>query len=183
MPAVAPPDPPLSDGVVTIREIRADDEAAITTICDDPTIARWIPLPSPYTAVDFQLWRGRALDGRAAGDALELVIADADDRPVGSIAIKELATPGYGEIGYLIGAEHRGRGLAARAVRLLRDWAARELGAERIDLLIHHENAPSQRVAREAGFSETGEYRPCRRGCNPDTADHKVFAWPGGEDA
>jgi RimJ/RimL family protein N-acetyltransferase len=183
MPPVAPPDPPLADGVVRVREIRAGDEAAMTEICNDETAARWIPLPVPYTERDFQIWWQQVRDDSAAGTSLGLLIADADDRAIGSIGIKELSTPGYGEIGYLLGAEHRGKGLATRALRLVRHWAAHALGLERIELLIHHENEASQHVARAAGFAETGEYRPCRRGGNPDTADHKVFAWPGAEEA
>ena len=65
--------------------------------------------------------------------------------------------PGYGEIGYWVVAEARGRGIATRAVRLLADWAREELGLTQIDVLPHKDNAPSRRVAEKAGFRDTGE--------------------------
>ena len=41
-----------------------------------------------------------------------------------------------GEIGYLVAAEARGRGIAGRAVALLTRWGFDELGLERIELRI-----------------------------------------------
>jgi RimJ/RimL family protein N-acetyltransferase len=182
MPPVPYPDPPPTDGVVTLRGPVPEDAAVVTAFCDDPSILPWIPLPSPYTERDFHDWRTAADARREAGEGLEVIIS-VDGRAVGTLGFKELARPGYTEIGYLMGAPSRGQGYASRAVRLARDHAVRSLGVERVELLIHHDNEPSQRVARAAGFAETGEYRPCRTGCNPDKADHKVFAWPGAEEA
>lgn len=183
MAAIPYPDPPVTDGVVTLRAHRDDDVEAVVAFCDDPSILPWIPLPSPYTRADFEEWITGAEARRQAGQELALLIADADDRPIGNLSFKDLDRPGYAEIGYLIGASSRGKGYMARALRLARDHARHALGTETIELLIHHDNEASQRVARAAGFTETGEYRPCRTGCNPERADHKVFAYPGAEDA
>jgi len=163
--------------------MRDEDARIVTAYCDDPSILRWIPLPSPYTEADFLEWKRQAEERRLTGEGLEMLIVDEEDRPIGGVGMKELGRPGYAEIGYLLSADARGRGHAARALRLARDYAFRELGRERVELLIHQDNEPSQRVARAAGFAETGEYRPCPRGCDPDVGDHKVFAWPGAEEA
>ena len=48
--------------------------------------------------------------------------------------------PGYGEIGYWVAKAARGKGVATRAVVLLRDYAAAELGLELIELIIHEGN-------------------------------------------
>lgn len=183
MPPLPYPDPPPSDGVVTLRPRRPDDAAAVAAFCNDEEITRWIPLPSPYAESDFFEWDRLSEQERAAGRAFALLIVDADDRPVGSIGLKHLDRPGYAEIGYMLGRDARGQGYAARALRLARDHATHALGVERVECLIHHDNEASQRVARAAGFSETGEYRPCETGCAPDKADHMVFAWPGAEEA
>ena len=63
---------------------------------------------------------------------------------------------GYGEIGYWVAADARGRGIATRATRLLADWARDELGLTRIEILPHKDNAPSRRVAEKLGFRDTG---------------------------
>lgn len=183
MPPVPPPDPPLRDGPTGLRQMREDDAPIVTAYCDDPSIRRWVELPSPYTEAEFREWRRQAEERRLAGEGLELLIVDAEDVPIGGMGLKQLDRPGYAEIGYLLSAPARGRGHATRALRLLRDYAVRQLGRERVELLIHHENEPSRRVARAAGFAETGEYRPCRQGPDPQTADHEVFAWPGAGEA
>jgi RimJ/RimL family protein N-acetyltransferase len=183
MPAVPFPDPPLTDGVVSLRPRRSEDAPAVTAFCDDPSITRWMPLPSPYNESDFHDWDRVSEQERAEGRGFSLLVVDGDDRPIGTLGFKHLDRPAYAEIGYLMGAPSRGKGYMTRALRLARDHALRGLGAERVELLIHHDNEPSQRVARAAGFAETGEYRPCPTGCSPDKADHKVFAYPGAEEA
>lgn len=183
MAAIPFPDPPLTDGVVTLRPHRPEDAEAVVEYCDDPSILRWIPLPSPYRREDFEEWQANCRRAREEGRELALAIADADDRAIGNLGFKHLDRPGYTEIGYLMGAPSRGRGYMTRALRLARDHALHAMGVERVELLIHHDNEASQRVARAAGFAETGEYRPCPTGCNPEKADHKVFAYPGAEEA
>jgi RimJ/RimL family protein N-acetyltransferase len=174
---------PLSDGVVTLRPRRPEDARAVAEFCNDDTITRWIPLPSPYRESDYRDWVEVGEGEREQGRGLQLLIADADDRPVGSLVFKHLDRPGYAEIGYLLARGARGRGYATRALRLARDHALHAMGIERVELLIHHDNEDSQRVARAAGFAETGEYRPCPTGCEPEKPDHKVFAYPGAEEA
>jgi RimJ/RimL family protein N-acetyltransferase len=84
--------------------------------------------------------------------------------------------PRYGEIGYWVAAAARGRGVASRAVTLLRDWAAEELGLELIELVIHEQNALSCRVAERTGFLDTGERRCAPRTEPPGPHDHAVYA-------
>ncbi len=177
------PDPPLTDGVVTLRPHRPEDREAVAAFCDDESARRWIPLPSPYGPEDYDEWQVNCRAAREEGRELALAIADAEDRPIGNLGFKHLDRPGYAEIGYLMGGPSRGQGYMARALRLARDHALHEMGVERVELLIHHDNEASQRVARAAGFAETGEYRPCATGCTPDKPDHKVFAYPGAEEA
>ena len=50
---INPPNPPLSDGVITLRAFRAEDAPAINAACQDREIQRWIPMiPVPYTEAD-----------------------------------------------------------------------------------------------------------------------------------
>ena len=44
--------PRLSDGRLTVRPRRKDDAEAVAAMCDDPRVARSIPLPNPYTLAD-----------------------------------------------------------------------------------------------------------------------------------
>jgi RimJ/RimL family protein N-acetyltransferase len=84
--------------------------------------------------------------------------------------------PGFGEIGYWVAAEARGRGIATRGVRLLADWCRDELGLTRIEVLPHKDNLPSRRVAEKAGFTDTGELVGSPRG-GVEKPIYAVYAW------
>lgn len=166
--------PVLTDGVITLRPPSHDDIDAIYEACQDPEIQTWTNVPSPYArehAVDY-VERVSKLPGTEAFLGFE------DDRLVGSFSVMEIDRErAYAEIGYWVAAPARGRGLATRAVTLLRDWAAEELGARLIELIIHEDNLPSKRVAERTGFLCTGERRPAPRQEEPGPANHDVYAW------
>ena len=103
---------------------------------------------------------------------------DDEDRILGSFGLMELdKAPGYGEIGYWVAKDARGKGVATRAVALLRDWAAQEQGCELVELVIHADNALSVRVAERTGFLDTGERRTAPRQEGATALDHAVYAW------
>jgi RimJ/RimL family protein N-acetyltransferase len=156
--------PTLRDGDLTLRPKRPEDVDAITAACQDPEIPRWTFVPSPYTRADAEAYLRSSAEDEAAGVAAGFLAVDGDDRLLGSFGVMELdREAGYGEIGYWVAAEARGRGVATRAVRLLTDWARRELGLKRIEILPHKDNAASRRVAENAGYRDTGELRGAPR--------------------
>ena len=150
--------PTLRDGDLVLRPKRLDDVDALVAACQDPEIPRWTFVPSPYTREHAEAFLARSAEEEAAGKSVNLLAVDAEDRLLGSFSVMELdLEPGYGEIGYWVVAEARGRGVATRGVRLLADWAREELELTKIDVLPHKDNAPSRRVAEKAGFHDTGE--------------------------
>jgi RimJ/RimL family protein N-acetyltransferase len=169
--------PTLRNGDLILRPKRAEDADAITAACQDPEIPRWTLVPTPYTRADAEAFIAGSERDAADGRAANLVAVDADGRLLGSFSVMELdRAPGFGEIGYWVAADARGRGVATRAVRLLADWARRELNLTRIEVLPHRDNAPSRRVAEKAGFHDTGELKPCPR-AEDDAPVYAVFAW------
>jgi RimJ/RimL family protein N-acetyltransferase len=159
---VRPPDPPLTDGVVTLRPWTLDDVPVIARSCNEPEIARWMhQIPSPYAEQDAReyviatrhAWR----DGAGAFFA---IVDTASGEPVGSIGMHILdAQFSNVEVGYWAAAPARGRGLTTRALRLISRWAIDEVGAKRIQLRADVLNAPSLRVAEKAGFTREGTQR------------------------
>jgi RimJ/RimL family protein N-acetyltransferase len=167
--------PELTDGTVTLRPHRPEDAEPIAAACRDPEIQRWLPrIPRDYTVRDFEAWRAESARMAAEGRSMSLLII-ADDEPIGAIGLNDFDTKPH--IGYWIAAPARGRGLAVRALRLMRDWVYRELGVAPVEVLIHPDNVPSRRVALRAGFTPTGEYRTPREGDVPGR-DYLVYAWP-----
>jgi GNAT acetyltransferase-like protein len=64
------PTPPLSDRIVTLRELTAADVAAVTVACRDPEIVRWTTeIPENYTEEDARQWIESTLAGWKRGNA------------------------------------------------------------------------------------------------------------------
>jgi len=144
------PDPPLTDGRVTLRGWEARDVPAIVAMCGDPDVIRFTSVPVPYGADDARLWLDLHPGRLAAGDGA---------RPVGSIGVRVLHDQGSAETGYHVVREARGRGLATAALRLLAGWTFAELEVGRLQLTTHLDNPASQRVAEKAGFHREGVLR------------------------
>jgi RimJ/RimL family protein N-acetyltransferase len=170
--------PTLRDGDLVLRPKRADDVDALTAACQDPEIPRWTFVPSPYTRDDAVAYLARSAEEEAAGSTVNLLAVDAaDDRLLGSFSLMEIdRETGYGELGYWVAADARGRGIATRALRLLADWARDELALTRLDVLPHKDNVASRRVAEKAGFTDTGELVGSPR-AGIDDPIYAVYAW------
>ncbi len=145
--------PPLrveSRGLV-LREWADGDLAAMRDLFDDVDVAYRTPFDSPF---DLAAAR-RYLEGarRGARDDLRVHLAITTD---GQTALGEVVlNRATGGISYVVGAPHRGRGLASRAVQVMTDHAHEALSLPRVILEIEPDNHPSIRVARSAGFHLT----------------------------
>jgi RimJ/RimL family protein N-acetyltransferase len=151
----------LTDGRIRLRTPTPDDAAAITEACQDPEIARWTRVPTPYTeqdARDFVEYSDRA---RRAGQELVLLVVDPrTDELFGAVALHRVDDPdGVAQVGYWVTREARGRGVATAAVRLLAAWAFGGLGLSRLEVLTAVGNEASHRVAERSGFRREGVLR------------------------
>ena len=125
-------------------------------------------MPSPYTREDALAWIALCELELQTGRAIDWLAVDATGEVVASVAIQGIADD-RAEVGYWVAAPARGRGLAARAVRLVSAWALGELGLRQLEIIAHEDNAASLAVARAAGYAETGEttcrrWKGCRKG-------------------
>ncbi len=155
-----PPDPPLGDEAVLLRPPGDSDAPAIAAACTDPEIARWVPIPVPYTLADAEAFLEIVNDGWATGRHATFAIEErATGRLVGMIGLDSGAVPERASVGYWLAPSARGRGLAARAVRLVADWAFADPVLERLELTTLVGNDPSGRVALRAGFRREGILR------------------------
>ena len=138
------PDAPVrlvGDGLV-LREWEERDLPVMVELLDDPEVARWTPLPTPFTPEEA---RGR-LERSRRRDPLQLAVTTDGDEPMGEVMLMST-----GHLGYVLGPRHRGKGLAAGAVVLLRDHA-HDVGHDVVRLEISAGNEASERLARRTGF-------------------------------
>jgi RimJ/RimL family protein N-acetyltransferase len=156
VPAIAFPDPPLTDGVVTLRAYTDADVPALVEICRDPEVPRWTLVPSPYHEDDARAWIDRVADGLSTGSRITFAIARSGDAgaALGSVGLQAIDWDvRAADIGYMLAARARGRGFATRAVQLAAAWAFDTLGLERLELRTMEQNAASRAVAARAGFA------------------------------
>jgi RimJ/RimL family protein N-acetyltransferase len=155
------PEPPLADPEIILRPPREGDVAAITAACQDPLIARFTLVPSPYSEHDAREWLRVADSLRARGEGVHFAIASRqDDSYLGSVGLNRIDW-GHrvGQIGYLVAPHARRRGVATGAVRLLAGWALQSLNLGRVEIRVDVENGTSQAVAEAAGFIREGVLR------------------------
>jgi RimJ/RimL family protein N-acetyltransferase len=164
--AVRPPDPPLSDGVVTLRPWgEKGDVEAVTAACNDRAIAEFLELiPSPYTEDDARAYIQQCREGWDEETLTNFAITDAETgEAVGSVGVRWVEPDqGVAEVGYWVAPEARGKGLCTRAVQLVSRWLLADQGIERLQLRAEEQNTPSRRVAEKAGFIEEGILRSSR---------------------
>ena len=151
----------LTDGVVRLRPIADADLDAITAACQDPEISRYTTIPSPYERHHAREWMNASAAGMAAGSDLGLLVVEAESGALlGSVGLHGLnPVNGRCSSGYWVAPESRGRGTAARALRLLCGYAFDELEVRRVELWIEPENSASRRVAAAVGFVCEGRMR------------------------
>lgn len=143
-----------AEGLV-LREWRDGDVPRMVTMFDTPDIDRWTPLAHPFDVAAAEAYLERAHERRAQG-SLQLAITEDGAEPLGEVLLFSTDLDTTCELGYMVGPEHRGRGLAARAIRAVLPLAKAE-GYQEARLRIDVDNVVSQRVARSAGFEPTSE--------------------------
>ena len=161
---LAPPDPPLADGVVVLRAGAERDLKRLLEDGSDPETQRWINVPVPYARTDAEEELERLTGCWDDPDAaIALVIADATSGDyAGSLILNHARPDGIVELGYSVHPAERGRGLAGRALVLLATWAFAKVGAARLEARTDPGNVASQRTLSRAGFSREGLERGSR---------------------
>ncbi|MEU4833715.1 GNAT family N-acetyltransferase [Streptosporangium sp. NPDC023615] len=149
-----------------LREWTDDDLPAMVGLFDEPQVARWTPLRSPFDAGAAREYLARARAARAAGRGVQLAVTEDGREALGEVLL--FLRPGeaqVAELAYAIGARHRGRRLAARAVEVMARYAATSLGMRGLALRVDPANEASVAVARATGFHLTD--------AEPETLDRR----------
>ena len=172
--------PTLSDGEITLRAWRdADVDSAIAG--HDDLIAHWFgfdvvtPTHEQHQAA-VERWRA----GWADRSVVSFVIEHGSEL-VGSCEVRRVEQS-TGELSWILYAGHRGHGFAARAVRVLVDWAMTDLGQgglglTRVQAKVEPGNEASLRVASRAGLRREGVRRVVPgTGDRPATSEYVILA-------
>jgi RimJ/RimL family protein N-acetyltransferase len=134
------------------------DEQAIFEACQDPQIARFVPVPNPYERKHAAGFIKYAAAGWESGREMTWAIRS----EVGLIGMTSLrVNDDEAEIGYWLSADARGRGHAAEAVGAALDFgfSPEGLGLVRVEWRAAVGNTASARVGQRLGFSFEGTLR------------------------
>ncbi|MBP2475152.1 RimJ/RimL family protein N-acetyltransferase [Crossiella equi] len=148
---------------VVLRPYTKADAAAMYEVFQDPeahmlsSTLPWYPIPPDAAQARFEEMR-HDWDKPLAKNvpfAIEL-----DGELAGSCSLWGIDYHHRnGEIGITVRPEHRGKGVSTDAVRVLCQYAFRNLGLHRVRLVTGVRNVPMQRAALAAGFTEEGRHR------------------------
>jgi RimJ/RimL family protein N-acetyltransferase len=168
----------LTDGVVRLRRVEPSDVDHLFRLHSLPEVVATSVPPEPRDRARLERRCAHAESAWLAGERADLVILDA-------------ATGGYaGDIGlyywepltrqamtgYSLLPEWRGRGYATRAVRLVVQWAHRDVGLVRVVAGTAPDNVASQRVLERAGFVREGYQRSRLPGPDGTRIDDVMYA-------
>jgi RimJ/RimL family protein N-acetyltransferase len=144
---------------VTLRRWRTDDASAVFAACQDSLIARFTPIPQPYTEEHARSFveRGREC-WTAHGECLFAIVGATSGEFLGAMTRHEPRRHRV-EFGYWLAPAARGRAVASRALRLIADWTLAATHLVRLELWTDADNDAPGRVAEQAGFSREGVLR------------------------
>jgi RimJ/RimL family protein N-acetyltransferase len=153
---------PLSDGVVVVRPMMAEDASPYAACFrDDRDLGRFLGLE---TDPDEQTLRDR-IDGQSSqledGRFVELTIADPDSNAFwGSVLLHSFAWKHRRcEVGFWVVPAARRQGVASRSVTLVLNWAFNDLDLLRAEITTTPDNPAVPDLAERLGFRREGALR------------------------
>jgi RimJ/RimL family protein N-acetyltransferase len=156
---LTPPDPPLGDGEILLRKRRESDVPAIAEASLDPETRRRLD-DAPRDPRRQEESVRRAEQQWSSGTGAPFVIAAAaDDRPLGLLNLQFGDDEEVASLAVSVFPAARGRGVAARGLRLAAVWGLRELGLARVVAEAAADNPASIRAIEKAGFQREGTLR------------------------
>lgn len=128
------------------------DADLVTHYCQDPIFERYLTTPWPYTRADAHAFLGEHVpESWASGRELTWALRRAEGGPIlGVISVRDVQH----ELGFWMGAEHRGAGLMSEAATAVVEWTLGGgiRGATTVLWRAVEGNVASASVARAAGF-------------------------------
>lgn len=150
-----------------LRAPVAADAEALAPMYADPEVMRYVGDGRPLTRAETERSVKRMIQRwEADGFGLFTAVRKDDGAVIGRVGLLVWNTDTWEpttraeaedgrtevEVGYTLGRDYWGRGYATEAAGAVRDFALRELGADRLIALIIHGNTASENVARKLGL-------------------------------
>ena len=144
-----------------LRKFRMEDAEAVFSYASNEDTARYVSWDAHRTLEDTRRFLQWELDRYQAGQISEWAVMEkADGRIIGSIGVVEYQELHRScEIGYVLGREYWGLGIAAEALERVLGYLFEESDVNRIHAVCCEENHASARVLEKCGFLYEGLQR------------------------
>lgn len=142
-----------------LTPVTVQNALALWRLLQQPDLRRFQDLPSVGAGLFAEMVakRPRRLTPSASGRFEWLIHVTGERQPAGWVSLRIAdRDPNTGEIGYSVLREHRGRGIATEAVRMLLAEAFDAARLTRVRAYCMPENLPSRAVLANAGFRDDG---------------------------
>ena len=140
-----------------LRPFELTDVDDVCAYASDPEVARFRPLPDPYTREDALEFVNRQIRTDWSTDA-EFAI-EYGSRVIGGLSLHANPEHEIAELGYLLGRRWWGQGLATEAARAVVDWGFRRFRLHKVYARAHVDNRRSWRVMEKLGMTREGVLR------------------------
>lgn len=171
------PDVELVEEPLKLRPWQARDAGALCDAAHSSVdkVGRWLPwCHAGYGLDDANAWIGQCREGWARGDHFAFAIFDlrTGELSGGAGLSHRDGLHRNANLGYWIRQAHQGKGLAARAARLVARFGFEQLGLARIEIVVMPDNHASRRTAEKAGarFEAIARQRLWKNGRAHDAA-------------
>ena len=152
--------PELAGSLVTLRELRTGDAAALLSAMMNVEVTRFIS-PPPATLNGFERFIAWTHRERDAGQSLSFAIVEhGSDVAIGLFQARSLA-PDFAtaEWGFAIAREFWGTGMFVDGARLMIDFVFDVIGTHRLEARVAVTNAPGNSALRKLGAVREGLVR------------------------
>ncbi|MEX2304137.1 MAG: GNAT family N-acetyltransferase [Bryobacterales bacterium] len=153
--------PTLSTERLVLRNLREQDVEMVFEVFRDPDVMRYWSSPPMTGIAEAEALIRQIHDLFRAGTLFQWGIASrSSDAILGTCTLFHLdLTHRRGEIGFALGKQHWGQGIASEAVARLIALAFEELGLHRIEADVDPRNEGSLRLLERQGFQREGLLR------------------------
>jgi RimJ/RimL family protein N-acetyltransferase len=140
---------------LVLRSPIAGDAPEISRLLGNWQVAHWlVRVPFPYRTEHAELWIKRSAEERAAGQGWPfLMVLAGSNKIVGSMDLSLESDDRTGTLGYWLGEDYWGQGLATEAARAVIRFAFEIAQLDQVNASALPDNARSMRVLEKAGLA------------------------------
>lgn len=172
----------LTTNRLALHPLSTEHTAELFSAFSDPETMRFMP-SHPHKTVDETRAEIERMNGYDAACYWSICLPSensdesSDDKAIGFVGY--LGNSGVPGMGYFLHRDYWRQGITSEAVRAALDYGFDELGLDRVELWINHDNFASQGLAEKIGFVRRGQFRMKyeREAMGHDKLVYGIYKW------